>query len=505
MRAPGIHRTGRARRARDAAFTLIELLVALVAGLIVALSIVTLSKEATRSFHEEVRSSAAESTMRNAVDRLTADLARAGFMSTGNIGRDPMVARLLSDSVAMTNSTIPAVYAGIHSLASIRLYDNPSATTSALPLSAAQVQPVTPDRIDIGGNMTSSEEFEVTTCGQGNADNINGGTGPANCQQIVLAATSAAIDRLNGGPLTGVPADGGTYPGDAELRNIFAPVPTTLNPQPQFIVRMVDSTGHYQFLATCPTTSPPVAGITNGVPYVWVRTDTATGTPIILDSQTGSGGSGGGVPASCAGARINPVQIVRWEITHPANSAGTPPDPEPAQYAALDNTASATGGDPLKYDLVRSFVDATGTLVPQTSEVVAEYAVDLDFAFSVETGNDATAPSPTMYAFDDPSSALYAADVSQAGTAKVGPQRIRSVRVRIATRTAQADRSLNIPPTPANYTNGSGSTATTQAFMYRYCMTAGGCGTSTTALQWARVRTVTSEVSLPNLARSFYP
>jgi hypothetical protein len=36
-------------------------------------------------------------------------------------------------------------------------------------------------------------------------------------------------------------------------------------------------------------------------------------------------------------------------------------------------------------------------------------------------------------------------------------------------------------------------------------MTAGGCGTSTTALQWARVRTVTSEVSLPNLARSFYP
>ena len=82
------------RRARaQEGFTLIELTVSLVAGLIVALGIVGLSRDATHTFHEEMRSSVAEANLRTAVDRLRADLSRAGYMSTGNVALDPMVAR----------------------------------------------------------------------------------------------------------------------------------------------------------------------------------------------------------------------------------------------------------------------------------------------------------------------------------------------------------------------------------------------------------------------------
>lgn len=50
-------------RKRLSGFSIIELSVALTAGLIVTLGIVALSREATRTFHEEVRASAAEATL----------------------------------------------------------------------------------------------------------------------------------------------------------------------------------------------------------------------------------------------------------------------------------------------------------------------------------------------------------------------------------------------------------------------------------------------------------
>ena len=40
-----------------------------------------------------MRSSAAEANLRTAIDRLRADLGRAGYMSTGNIATDPLIAK----------------------------------------------------------------------------------------------------------------------------------------------------------------------------------------------------------------------------------------------------------------------------------------------------------------------------------------------------------------------------------------------------------------------------
>ena len=68
------------------------------------------------------------------------------------------------------------------------------------------------------------------------------------------------------------------------------------------------------------------------------------------------------------------------------------------------------------------------------------------------------------------------------------------MRARIATRTAQPDRTVNVPV--ANFG--------TEAFLSRYCMTPGACLTQDGTLRWARTRTLTTEVSLPNQAGAFY-
>ena len=76
-----------------------------------------------------------------------------------------------------------------------------------------------------------------------------------------------------------------------------------------------------------------------------------------------------------------------------------------------------------------------------------------------------------------------------------GPQRIRSVRVRLASRAAMPDRSQPLDA-GANYT-------------FRYCVATAPDGGSTACTPgstgWARARTIVTEVALTNQARMFYP
>jgi type II secretory pathway pseudopilin PulG len=439
-------------------FTLVELTVALVAGLIVAIGIVGLSREATATFHEEMRSSAAEATLRTAVDRLRADLQRASYMSTPNIVRDPRVAMTIGAPNPV--SGIPAATGGgIVRLAGIHLFSGASAANA--PLSAAQAPALTPDTIEIGGNMTSAEQFDVQSI-----DIARPG-----CARITLSDTSPAMYRLNAaGPAAQA----------NELNNIFQPFPNS-----QFIVRLLDDTGRSQYLVTCAET--PTTGINNGAvpPTAWV--DIATGvTPILTPLATGN--LGGVTPIPAGRAWINPVQIVHWEITNTAAEAIATP-----QYQrALGMQSLGATSDPNKYDLVRSYVDAAGNVIAGTSEIIAEYAVDFKFGFSVENGPGPGQPQMVTYAFDDPANQAWANTVTPA--AANGPQRIRIVRARVATRTALPDRAVNVPV--ANFG--------ADAFLYRYCMTPGACAIQDGTLRWARVRTITTEVALPNQEGAFY-
>jgi type II secretory pathway pseudopilin PulG len=466
-------------RRLEAGFTMVELTVSLVAGLIVALAIAGLSKEATRTFNEEVRVSAAEAALRTAVDRLRSDLQRAAFMSTPNIQMDPMIATPLGQP--NVNATVAATYGGLLLLAGIHYQSAAAAGTTALnglllnTVNAA----VAPAIMDIAGNMTSSEQFQMQ-------DWLGVG---GSCSQINLATTSPAIFRMLNANGAGVVDPNA----DIEMQNIFVPVAGS-----QFFVRIYDDSGHSQFLPTCktPPGSPPkvammfVPSTTTPAPVVYVQ-----GTPLRTTdtgTQAGIGGNGSGK------VYVNPVQIVRWEII--ASNNGGAGDKEPGQdltgLGGLPIEAGAT--DPNKYDLVRSYIDATGTVIPASTEVIAEYAVDLDFSFSVDTGDTTgTNPTITTYDFGDANNQKVAAQVkiNTPGPATPDPQRIRSVRARLVTRTALADRSLNI---------NAGA-----PFLYRYCLNSAGCpltaaAAAATTPQWARTRTVVTEVALPNQMQAFY-
>lgn len=390
-------------RHASAGFTLVELLVAMVAGLIVSLAIVGISKEATTTFHEETRVAAAEMQLRTAVDRLRSDLQRAAFMSTGNVVADPQIARAPG---AAGNANTPFAMAGLRRLAGIRLIAGGSA--AATPLSSTTDNALNPDAFELGGNFTSTEQLVATSIVSGQS--ICGG------QRIYLdVQSSPAMWRLLG------VTEAGTSAGyAATLKLAFQPIAGIssadggASTSGQFIVRVGDDTGHFQYVATC---NVPSAGwgTTLNQPYV----DLDPATPVMTAAQLGTNG---GVTGTGAGRiTVNPVQIVRWEIG-----------------AAVVNPTN----DPSKYDLTRQFVDVNGNPAGP-KELVAEYAVDLKLAFSVDPSTDVTggAARQTVFAFDDASNAAWAADVSDP-VGKVqnpGPQRIRAVRVRVASRTAMPD------------------------------------------------------------------
>ena len=442
----------RARARGEAGFTLMELTVALLAGLIVAMGIVSLSREATNTFHEEARGSAAEAALRTAIDRLRADLARAGYMSTGNILVDPNIAH----APGQTNIQSITGMAGITGLASIHWdpTNNSVATNPGINALTKIQSALSPELIRISGNLTAADQFDVQSISQTGA-----------CRRIYLNPNAPALFRI----LTPAGAGGG-----AELAHIFVP---SAKGAAQFIVRLVDDTGRSQYLATCGAAAVGLDAANSNLPYVDIDN---TNTPILTANATGTIG---GVSGYAAGRSwINPVHIARWEIIDAAT--------EPLQDSTLQRQ-SLSATDANKYDLMRSYVDATGAVVPDTREVVAEYAVDLAFAFSADSGSPVK-PNITTYAFDAPK------DNGPWGiataTANPGPHRIRSVRARLVTRTAQPDRTVNIDVLPKNYPS--------QAFMYRYCMVT-PCATSDGTPRWARTRTLTTEVALVNQSRSF--
>jgi prepilin-type N-terminal cleavage/methylation domain-containing protein len=483
----------RKRAVMRRAFTLVEVMIAMVAGLIVALAVVGLSREATSTFHEETRIAAAEMQIRTAIDRLRADLQRAAFMSTGNIQTDPGIFTVLgtAPNAGFAANYNKGVGMNLYKLAGIQLL-SPSLSVAATPLSAANN--LSPDTIDLGGNMTSVDILSIGALqNSGHPPIMNSAVAPAgptpgcNGQRVYLDVLStSAIWRLVGmAPCTGAACDT-TY--NTQLLSAFQPVPNF-----GFIVRVVDNTlatHNVQYAATCATAPAaawnPTAG---GTPQPYIDLD--PNTPLTLT---------GGLSSVAGGtATINPVQIVRWQMG-----------------ASLINAPTDGGGttDPTKYDLTRQFIDVTG-MPAGNPEVIAEYVGDLKFAFTVDTlsnnaGNyNGLANSPLVVnTFEDGSNtvvtnaaaAAAVGTLSIAGTASTAPggpepQRIRSVRVRLLTRSALQDRTdpLAVTGAPSDY-------------LYRYCLSAAGCAPTTppTAFPLARTRTLISEVALPNQARFWY-
>jgi prepilin-type N-terminal cleavage/methylation domain-containing protein len=178
-------------------FTLVELMVAITAGLFVAVASFALAKQGSKFFQQEARVANAQFSATLGFDRLRADIARAGFLTTANVQRDPFVC-------GTTTGWPP----GMTSLAALRII-------AATPAEAQDgTNGLAPDQITLSGSYTSAETFPVRTVLAENSK-----------FQVYLQANTGAVARSDG-------VDGGT------MAQIF---------KAGRMLRILDATGRYEF------------------------------------------------------------------------------------------------------------------------------------------------------------------------------------------------------------------------------------------------------------------
>jgi Tfp pilus assembly protein PilW len=438
-------RTHHGRFARG--FTLVEILISLLSGLIVAMGVMGLSRVATNTFHEETRASSTELALRVASERLRADLARAAYMSTTNILTDPQVSKPKGSGVVTPDVTFKSLgtLAGIAFSSKGSVNGTDAITVSVKTLSAENG--LSPDSILLGGNFTTADEYIVQSI-------LTTSTGGCGGQTITLSSDSAAILRQT------VKANGQPKPqaeAEAAIGDAFQPV-VAADGKGQFMARLVDDSGHTQFVALCDTRATMLS-VTSGGGAPTIQLHVPPTSKILTAFDTG--GSGGTTGFAVGRLTVNPVQLIRWSVRRVANPRL---DPGVAEL------------DAAKFDLFRSWVDVLGNEV--RSELIAEYVVDLSFAFGRnQTGNNFVASD-----FGDASPFAMPLTYPVGGAQ---PEQLRTVRYRLSLRTATADRKEPIAA-PAG------------GFVYRYCITQGGCADTKA---FARVRTLIHEVSLPNQIR----
>jgi hypothetical protein len=340
------------------------------------------------------------------------------------------------------------------------------------------------------GNFSSTDEFPGHLCN----NPPSGGCGGT--YAVCLEQNTPSMWRIRNG-------SGGTLANAQQtLQSYFNPSfstnPTAGAGTTTFMARITDAnTGKYHFVVLCSG-----AG-TTGLNATAAAVNISSNTPILRGSDTVAGG-GGIAGFGTASLVISPVQIVSWQL-QPATTipvAGT---------NAFGVTAPLTA-DPKEYVLTRGYVDALTSAPyapdPNTLEVVSEYAVDLKFAFTVDSSNPAIINPPGAFPvganpllpllLDTAVNATWAPDVSTVipYIPPTGPHRIRSVRVRVGIRTAAPDRSSNFDGTQV-YVSPVPNTG--QPYMYRYFVPGAANG-----LQWARVRTGVTEAALPNQSRLYW-
>ena len=432
-------------------FTLVELMVSLVAGLIVTIAVVGLARTATTSFYEEARLSTTEAAVRSAAERLRQDLTRVSYMSTGNIklaGGDTVPAGLKAAQIVATAS--PSRYGALtNDLQGIRILVGGSLATAQGPNNLSTKNALNPDAILLTGNFTTDDSYP------GQMVNFNTGV-------ELTVADNPAVARLIAGPDP-----------DKAVRNAFTPGSQT-GTLPPFLARVVDQRGCQYFVKLASAVGTATKVSLSFAPA-------ADGYPPIPERGTAAGSAKApcGFPLdSKEEVRVNPVQTVRWSI----GPTTTP--------LAPDVAVGETGN---KFDLYREILDASGASVPSPGgpQVVAEYAIDLKFGISVDSPAAAPPPPGNQLTFDmdTPADAVPIADWTQAasGTAAGGPapQRVRSVRFRVATRSSLPDREAPLSIVPG--------------YISRYCT-----DSAAVCKKFARARTIMSEVQLINQAGMTY-
>jgi hypothetical protein len=197
------------------------------------------------------------------------------------------------------------------------------------------------------------------------------------------------------------------------------------------------------------------------------------------------------VDATIAGTEafyVNPVNVVEYALVPVHGPASIEADPVAlglpaamngangfaAEDAALRAAGADIGGTLSRVALLRRQLDADAAAVAGTAEIVADYVVDLNFsARGVDT---------TGAAFDVP----FEGNVDARP-----PNQLRSLGVRLSTRARTPDRTI-----------GQAAVPTADAVLGRFQV---GAPAIVGSNSFARVRTMFSQVTLPNFSGPAFP
>jgi hypothetical protein len=385
-------------------FTLVELMVALSGGLFLSMMVFALSRDTSRFYQRENRLAGAVLAGMSGFERLKADIARAGYLTTPNIQRDPRVCM----------RPVLGWPAQLASMSSLRI--NPDTPAGNAAIAGAGL---TPDQIVLAGSYAVTDRFAIASVA-GNTIFLQMNRGPM-----------ARLGYLN--PALGVPGQ------TALLASVFPP---------GRVIRTVDDAGLQYFgVVNAVAGGPNPSIVLNGAP-----------PPVAA-----GGAAGCGINGFATGSYINVVNFVSYQIKD-LQADGN------ARFQPLWAQSAGAPGEATRTELVREELDAAGTdietLGGATTELVAEYAVDLGFSVTAQLpgANNLVEVQPGNANFPT----IFAANPLNIGA----PERVRAVRVRLSVRSREADRDAPIP-----------------GGLYRFRLPDGA---------WARVRTFQADVALEN-------
>jgi prepilin-type N-terminal cleavage/methylation domain-containing protein len=402
----------RRRRARQGGFTLVELMVAMTGGLFLSIAVFALSRDASRFYQRESRIANATLSGMAGFERLAGDVARAGHMSTPNIALDPRVC----------NRPTTAWPDGVEFLRAVSI-DTSGSSLAGSPNNEVTAAGFTPHGIVISGAFDTTEELysnaiEPTASGYTITLNLN-------------TPSALRLGLVKAGLLS-----------EAALKAAF------MTGDSGRIVRIrKDGKEQYGVVSTVATNAGAATVQLAANPPLQFRTKGAV--------QCGIDGVG-------KDFGISVINIVRYDIRS-MKAVET--------YKPLFDAAQSAPFESGRTELVRVELDANGNPIASTLELVAEYAVDLQFGPWAATAVDnpaVTAMAPDNY------------------TATTGwPQLLRGMHLRLSVRSREADRDSDVGGGGPNH--------------HRIPL-----GPSKTA-PFARVRTFQSDVPFRNLENARWP
>jgi prepilin-type N-terminal cleavage/methylation domain-containing protein len=411
MRAGPMQRVMLDSRARRG-FTLVELMVAMVAGLFVSIAVFTLAKHASAFAMRQSR--VADATLQSVIgfERMKADIARAGFLSTPNVARDPTVCRDGLDD--------PSYPAWLKRIASVHI------EAASDPSPESTLNGLSPKSLVLAGSYDAFDQFV--------ARNVTQDTPPV----VFLSRTSLGMANIGYEPLSGGDALGRVFKSGRALR-------------------IADDAGGVQFARIS-----SVAGGENPT----ITLAEAPGVQFRGSSLARCGVRGHGNDF------VNPVNFIRYDIR--SLSTGH------AELAKMYRGGPSY--ESTRRELVREEIDLDGAPDPSTLELIAEYAVDLDFSLLV-----APSDSGPLVRFSGADVDNYAGNIEALPVGN-GPQLIRAVHAWLSLRSQEADRPSALPF----------STTTPGPNLLRISVNP----TDPTQPPFARVRTLQSTIPLPNQSRT---